>query len=238
MKEQVPTDWRNDLVEDRKTNLSYPALGQKYGVSTCVARYICKKALKAGLVTADEIYWREVQQPPPIPQTAYDDKWVKRIVQGIVVSDTGCWIWMGSINNTGMGYGQTNYRGKTISLHRKMYEVTRRVTLTAKEYVCHDCDVPACCNPAHLKLGDHKFNQRECVDKGRNYEARRTECERGHPFDEQNTIIRKGARGGLRRICRACERIRSRLSLGWTLEQAMTLPPTPPGKRPVAGVKA
>lgn len=203
----VTNDVQVAFLADRKSGLSYQGIAEKHGTTKQVVRYWCGKALKAGLVTAEEIYWRAVNQPQRFTPAEYDDQWVKRVVQRCMVADSGCWVWQGQLTS-GMGYGQTTYRSKNLSIHRKMYEITRRVVLERTQYVCHACDTPACCNPAHLQLGNHRSNLLDCVAKGRNYEARRTECEHGHPFDEQNTVVRKATAGGLRRVCRTCERIR------------------------------
>lgn len=38
--------------------------------------------------------------------------------------------------------------------------------------VCHRCDNPPCCNPAHLFLGTKKDNTQDALRKGRLYTAR------------------------------------------------------------------
>jgi HNH endonuclease len=65
--------------------------------------------------------------------------------------------------------------------------------------VCHACDNPRCCNPAHLFLGTQLDNLLDMISKGRNVNASKTDCPQGHPYDEANTYRDK--RG---RHCRAC----------------------------------
>ena len=56
-----------------------------------------------------------------------------------------------------------------------------------------------------------------------------------YELDDQRRVLRddlqdwKDAGGGVRRVCRACERIRYRMALGWTEEEAETTPVIPPG---------
>lgn len=66
-----------------------------------------------------------------------------------------CWLWPGAHN--GSGYGELKYDGRKVRAHRLAYELTFG-PIPDGAHVLHECDTPACCNPAHLYLGDPKAN--------------------------------------------------------------------------------
>lgn len=77
-----------------------------------------------------------------------------------------CWLWQGHRN--AKGYGR-------IRLARKLW-LTHRIAaaikcngLAAGDIVCHSCDTPSCCNPAHLTIGSLQDNSRDKVSKGRQW---------------------------------------------------------------------
>lgn len=76
-----------------------------------------------------------------------------------------CWLWRGG--QSGDGYGIHRLRQYfRDGAHRIAFALG-----TGKEpgvgHVCHKCDVPLCCNPDHLFLGDAKTNAQDKVRKGR-----------------------------------------------------------------------
>lgn len=73
-------------------------------------------------------------------------------------------LWTGGQN--GIGYGQWRYRGRTIVAHRLAWILTHG-PIPEGLFVCHRCDTPLCCNPAHLFLGTHDDNMRDKSAKGR-----------------------------------------------------------------------
>lgn len=76
-----------------------------------------------------------------------------------------CWPWKGGTN--GHGYGACGYANRRSNASRVAYIMAHGEPETIGKVVCHRCDNPICCNPAHLWLGTHGDNVRDCVRKGR-----------------------------------------------------------------------
>jgi hypothetical protein len=82
--------------------------------------------------------------------------------------NTGCWLWDGPVGGQPprWGYGKMKHGGITMSAHRVSWEL-HRGPIPAKMWICHKCDVPRCCNPDHLFLGNASTNALDAVSKGR-----------------------------------------------------------------------
>ena len=81
-----------------------------------------------------------------------------------------CWEWQGARQVQGYGY---LHAGAASS---RRWEIAHRVAWTIHFgevpeglVVCHHCDNPPCCNPAHLFLGTRADNNRDRRDKGRSH---------------------------------------------------------------------
>lgn len=75
-----------------------------------------------------------------------------------------CWLWRGGL--TDKGYGRPRINTVKTYAHRIAYVITHGPLIDDME-VCHRCDQPACCNPAHLFIGTHAQNMRDMSLKGR-----------------------------------------------------------------------
>lgn len=80
-----------------------------------------------------------------------------------VGTEDECWPWRGSKRRH---YGEFKVAGKRHIAHRLAYELATGIE-PGELLVCHRCDNPLCCNPAHLFLGTVADNNRDKVEKGR-----------------------------------------------------------------------
>jgi hypothetical protein len=95
--------------------------------------------------TPQERFWRRVSKAGP------DD----------------CWLWDGPPCRGGYGSFQVGGKGgKTLLAHRFACEDAHGPA-PEKHLAMHSCDVPLCCNPAHLRWGTPKENMQDMHQKGR-----------------------------------------------------------------------
>jgi len=81
-----------------------------------------------------------------------------------------CWGWSASVDDWGygrIGIGHPHWdRGHRVSWRLHFGEIPDGLC------VCHHCDNPPCCNPAHLYLGSPADNARDAVSRGRMFVPR------------------------------------------------------------------
>lgn len=116
--------------------------------------------------------WRKYGNPLTVRQNQLhglsdEERFGRRIAETDDPSD--CWEWTGARTAAGYGRFTIHPEGKTVHqyAHRRVYEDVFGPIPDGWE-VCHECDNPPCCNPAHLFIGTHADNMRDMADKGRN----------------------------------------------------------------------
>lgn len=131
-----------------------------------------------------------------------------------VEKSEGCWLWIAATNDH--GYGYISIDGRMVRAHVFAYEqefgpVPDGMVL---DHTCHTSDVSCeggrscvhrrCVRPSHLTPTTNRQN----VLSGKTLagdNARKTECSKGHPFNDENTYV---APDGSRK-CRMCRRATS-----------------------------
>lgn len=96
-------------------------------------------------------------------------------------------------------YPRINISGKLVKISRYLFHLRWPDFRLNDEdlYICHTCDNPRCINLEHLRAGTPHFNSNDSVEKGRHYNANKTQCKYGH--GEYNKDRR----------CSKCNRIKS-----------------------------
>jgi hypothetical protein len=117
--------------------------------------------------------------------------------------NSGCWFWMGQINQH--GYGRIRLADKrTQVVHRFAFE-TDREPVPAGMQLDHLCRVRCCCNPDHLEIVTHGENARRGVLSRLHFDPTRPDlCIHGHD------LSRFGRRYGSDLRCTECARVSRR----------------------------
>ena len=127
----------------------------------------------------------------------------ERFWQKVTVTD-GCWIWTAHKNNKGYGTFAPKWNARVYA-HRWSYEQAKGAIPDGLE-IDHLCRNPACVNPDHLEAVTHRENILRS-DAPTAVNASKTHCSNGHPFDDENTYVRRDRAG---RNCRTCNIERSK----------------------------
>lgn len=110
-----------------------------------------------------------------------------------------CWIWTGDQDSKGYGIWRVKGKERT-GAHRKIW--TLLVGPIPLGYdIDHRCFTPLCVNPDHLEPVTRLVNRQRARSHNN---SRKTHCPKGHPYNQENTLIRTGPQGQNWRACRRC----------------------------------
>lgn len=105
--------------------------------------------------------------------SSIDSKTAERFWSKVSISGPDdCWEW--TAYRSASGYGQLAVDGKAKKAHRVAYEIANG-PIEPGMFVCHHCDNPPCCNPAHLFSGTPADNCHDMLKKGRHVRPERDE---------------------------------------------------------------
>src|ERR1051325_2224677 len=97
--------------------------------------------------------------------SSFSDTHIERFWRSVARrGDDDCWLWTAGIGTR--GYGQFRVGQLMVGSHRVAF-ILSSGEIPEGLCVCHSCDTPLCCNPAHLFLGTHAMNAADRKAKGR-----------------------------------------------------------------------
>lgn len=129
-----------------------------------------------------------------------------------------CWEWTGTRGHRGYGLMSIAPDGQTRT-HRISYAI-HKGPIPFDFLVCHTCDNPPCCNPAHLFAGTDLDNVTDMKEKGRLINLRGSKHARSKVTEQQVLEIRADKRSRVLLAkeygvhCKTIDRIRKRRA--WT----------------------
>lgn len=103
-----------------------------------------------------------------------------------------CWLWTGARLRT--GYGSIRIKKKSERAHRIAYQIAVG-DIPEGCLILHSCDNKICVNPSHLKVGDHRDNTLEAIERGLHPVGERSKKAKLSNLDV--SLIRAGLREGI-----------------------------------------
>jgi len=76
-----------------------------------------------------------------------------------------CLVFLGG--RTGQGYGSIHIRNIAVGTHRVAYAYYNNTNNFNELFILHSCDNPKCISKDHLRLGTHRENMQDMIDRSR-----------------------------------------------------------------------
>jgi hypothetical protein len=125
----------------------------------------------------------------------------------VVDPETGCFEWQRGLVT---GYGKVWLDGKWYVAHKLAWEALIGSVPEDKD-LDHLCRNRKCWNIEHLEPVPHRINLLRGPETEATRNSAKTECKRGHPFDDENT----GYKANGWRYCRACNQMGKEGRAAW-----------------------
>ena len=131
----------------------------------------CGKPSLARGLCRNHYYQQWRRGMPPLEDDRRTTPIKERLLSKVVVSETGCHLFTGSLSVN--GYGLIWENGSHSAAHRVAYRLCVG-PLTDDDIICHRCDVRNCVNPDHLFKGTREQNNLDMRQKDRHSRGARS----------------------------------------------------------------
>jgi hypothetical protein len=129
----------------------------------------------------------------------------RRFYSKAVRAQSGCLLWIGTRNHGGYG---VFWMGKDCGFNQELAHraawIHEKGPIPEGKIPDHLCRQRACVDTSHMELVDNQTNVLRGVGLTA-INARKTHCNKGHEFTEENTYLARN-----RRYCRTCAKARKR----------------------------
>jgi hypothetical protein len=175
-------------------------------IQYCIVPECKERRVGRGYCRTHYMRWKRHGDPAATPRFCGTEERFWRYVDK---SQGDCWVWTGALSR---GYGRFVVKQRptvSVASHRYAYELTVG-PIPEGLTIDHLCRNKSCVKPRHLEPVTMRINVlRNEGPSAKN--AKKTQCDHGHPFSETNTYVyAAGPRKGVRK-CRVCERLRMQL---------------------------
>lgn len=107
----------------------------------------------------------------------------KRFWSKVAIAGEGdCWLWQAKARHK-FGYGVFVVATGCVQTSQRVAWALANGPIPPGAHILHSCDVPACCNPRHLRAGDARANVDDKVTRGRQSRTKHD--------DEMRALIRE-----------------------------------------------
>jgi HNH endonuclease len=87
------------------------------------------------------------------------------LLENRIITQDGCWYWTKA--KTNHGYGHFVILGRHVTVHRVAASLWLGLDIRSELVVLHECDLPTCFNPEHLRVGTYQDNTADMIRKER-----------------------------------------------------------------------
>lgn len=142
----------DEMLKLRRQGVTLREIGDRLGIS--------RQRVHMLLGNTRDLKPRRIVLTPEEKDAERERRRIEKFWSSIDIGEPdGCWLWGGNTHPI-TGYGVLTWGGRNQYSHRVAYQLVNG-DIPKKAFILHSCDTPACCNPAHLRIGTPQDNVKD-----------------------------------------------------------------------------